>query len=99
MPDFTKIRGTHYRLNGDPARTARELGWGRRLGLNAARVLARRASPHPPSRQSGALPPVSPPCSKGPARIEGLRRKELKERKDFVPIVSFGKTYKDKKAW
>lgn len=48
MTDFTKIRGTHYRLNGDPVRTARELGWGRRLGLNAARVLAWRASPHPP---------------------------------------------------
>lgn len=37
MPDISSIRGTHYRLNGDAERTARELGWGRRLGLNAVR--------------------------------------------------------------
>ena len=35
--DYSWVRGTHYRLNGDAAKTARELGYGRRVGLNAVR--------------------------------------------------------------
>lgn len=35
--DFSWVRGTHYRLNGDAIKTARELGYGRRVGLNAVR--------------------------------------------------------------
>lgn len=35
--DYSWVRGTHYRINGDAAKTARELGYGRRVGLNAVR--------------------------------------------------------------
>lgn len=35
--DYSWVRGTHYRINGDAAKTARELGYGRRVGLNAIR--------------------------------------------------------------
>lgn len=35
--DYSWVRGTHYRLNGDAAKTARELGYGKRIGLNAVR--------------------------------------------------------------
>lgn len=35
--DWSWVRGTHYRINGDAAKTARELGYGRRIGLNAVR--------------------------------------------------------------
>lgn len=35
--DYSWVRGTHYRINGDRAKTARELGYGRRVGLNAIR--------------------------------------------------------------
>ena len=35
--DYSWVRGTHYRINGDAAKTARELGYGRRIGLNAVR--------------------------------------------------------------
>ncbi len=35
--DYSWIRGTHYRPNGDAEKTARELGYGRRVGLNAVR--------------------------------------------------------------
>ena len=35
--NYSWVRGTHYRINGDAAKTARELGYGRRVGLNAVR--------------------------------------------------------------
>ena len=35
--DYSWVHGTHYRHNGDPAKIARELGYGRRVGLNAIR--------------------------------------------------------------
>ena len=35
--DYSWVRGTHYRLNGNAEKTARELGYGRRVGLNAVR--------------------------------------------------------------
>ena len=35
--DYSWVRGTHYRINGDAEKTARELGYGRRVGLNAVR--------------------------------------------------------------
>lgn len=35
--DYSWVRGTHYRLSDDAANTARELGYGKRVGLNAVR--------------------------------------------------------------
>lgn len=34
---YSWVRGTHYRINGNADKTARELGYGRRIGLNAVR--------------------------------------------------------------
>lgn len=34
---YSWVRGTHYRINGNADKTARELGYGRRVGLNAVR--------------------------------------------------------------
>ena len=35
--DWSWVRGTHYRINGDAVKTSRELGYGKRVGLNAVR--------------------------------------------------------------
>ena len=36
--DYSWVRGTHYsQFGGDPAQIARELGYGRRVWLNATR--------------------------------------------------------------
>lgn len=40
--DYSWVRGTHYRINGDAEKTARELGYGRRVGLNAVRFWVSR---------------------------------------------------------
>lgn len=41
--DWSWVRGTHYRINGDAAKTARELGYGKRVGLNAVRFWVSQA--------------------------------------------------------
>lgn len=35
--DYSWVRGTHYRVNGDAVKTARELAYGKRVRLNAVR--------------------------------------------------------------
>ena len=35
--DYAWVRGTHYGPGGDPEQLVRELGYGRRVGLNATR--------------------------------------------------------------
>lgn len=42
--DYSWVRGTHYGLVGDAGQVARELGYGRRVGLNAVRFWLSRGA-------------------------------------------------------